>query len=1100
MRVKKILSLAVVLAMVLTVMPAAFAAEVGSTVTVNGVKYKVTGTNIMTNGDFSEGLKGWSNAKDGEDLAEGVWTIADGVAMPTVMGASGTGNADSTSDKSVRRVVKVEKNKKYYVTFTLINSGEDVPDSKAGNNGTGMKGIFAAELADGKNGSGPWKESGLTVYGIDQYGGVSSWNSELNFMDGTTNKAGRYDGKFKAGENKVEYVVTIPETATNPVIVIALGAQIGKSNGSNPDYSNKISYKDFAIQEIDPTPLGPDASVTVNIVDKDGKVLAAGIAGTGVDYYAGDEFNGEGMSFNTYYVIDNGLYTVAGPEEPITLKSGSNDYNLVGTLYKTLVDGKNLIANPSFEEDAANWTLADGSALGDAAAAQWEILTKSDTEERVSDQNKSLWLKGVASDKDSGIEINTVWDAKPNTRYFASVDVMATKGPKNTAYARFYSAPAEGEANNCADIDGLVTNQFVTKQYIIKTGADAARIGFRGNWFGNDTAPIFDNFQLYELANLDTDITYSVVVTTDGTDKGTELGKLEAQEGTVDTTVEIAAGTIVDKKRAADKYYSNKAASIKLEAGTTTYYVGADVAANIIGFEPVNAVTVEGYDPILPATVKPILDKDVEGLAPEALPVTWTDTKGAVADTGLTVDAAVVTYSRAFNPTAGMIVLSELVQEGVGGGSQTDAWDDAYKFPEPLNKFTIALYVIYNADGDNHILFNNASDDRTGKDAFKCSHIHIKISQDGIQVRDGKQGEEGTDKLQTVLPVTEGGAYEIIVDYDNGKYDVYACDTDTGETGIYTGAVSRTAGAVDGVAFVGNNKDYGLYGFTVLSCHVAAELTKELPASADIDVTLDYIKDGADADTLVIRFNTDAVGKTVKIYANDRHNTLVGTAVVEEGKDIILVPNNANVRYTARLVDTESGYMVGWDSDALASLVAADIADNLSEYARKGQMTRVEKAVDVLGQMGLAYEFKGDSAEYETASDEITGAWFIDARDDFIKATVDKTPAEGETPEKINVTLTMDDGLFANGLGFKVGIKAGYLNGNVGAATLPEGVEGTVFQTVTVTDDGTVTVQAADGSVYTFSLDSVEIEFVATEMADADAADADAAVDFIPEL
>ncbi len=1119
MRVKKILSLAVVLAMVLTVMPAAFAANKTDDVIEafgSGKRFRVLSENLVTDGTFESGrealaasFKSW-NGSEMVALHDTIDIVAGGHDSDNALQIKENGSANKDNNNP-------DTSKFNFVYQYMLNEGKPVTEEK-----TYAITMWVKAVATPENGHAGTSKNTITM-------GASS-NADGKDVDNTCNLTGVFgnDGSQNSDQytkyNDWDRVSAFVKTKANETVCLEIF----------PRWAGGYYYDDIEIYEVEE--IKHDASITVNIVDQDGNELAADIAGTGVDYYAGDTFNGEGISFDNYFVDVKGkrLYEVAKPKDALTLEKGLNDYNLEATLYKELATGENIINNPSFEDDdkATGWTADDGQPAGDVlddesknafqivhdVDADLEADPPVEAKKQTSDGKNALYLYGgknkAANDNEKiGHEINTAWDVKPGTKYFASVDVMSAGGASSNA--RFYIDHSKAETEtpptnpNGAKLEGLVKDQFVTKQYIIDTAADTAKIGFSGNWFLNDGSPIVDNFQLYELKDLDTDITYSVIATTDGTEKGTELGKKENLQGTVGEPVAVKDGDVAKNKRVGKDYYTNKASEEKLVSGKTVYYVGADVVASIIGTDFVSAVG--DYEPILPGIVKTVVDHP-ETVTAEALPVTWDGTKGTVADTGLTLDAAANKLAKTYG------LVDTISYAGQDNYERVKA--HALKLPKAVDgDFAVEFEVTLFKKGDNWIFLNDAEADYFGDSQICLGFNDGFVAVDG----DGKGGRNSADA--SVMTFEEGKTYTVLVEVDaaNNKYTA-TVKNDAGEVAVAadrgfrknnkmvkddkgneTSEVERpyvvnsfvsmtNNGTSD--AWIANDNNISVSNIQVYQDGAAA------PTVNSIKTGLCFIdEDGDDKDALAISVEIGGDIRTkslvvTAIDANGQANRHTPDTVVYTGETkayAAIIPSNANMNYEIAVVD-EAGVVTALERYVvLAPMVIDDIAKNVAEYAETGQMARVEKAVEALGQIGLAYQFFGDNPE-EVENPEISYAEFVDGRDEFIKANINK---DGD---KIDVTLTMNEGLFANGFGFKVGIKAGELDGKVGAAALPEGVEGTVFKTVTVTDDGTVTVQAADGTVYTFSLDSVEIEFVATEMADADAADADAAVDFIPEL
>ena len=219
---------------------------------------------------------------------------------------------------------------------------------------------------------------------------------------------------------------------------------------------------------------------------------------------------------------------------------------------------------------------------------------------------------------------------------------------------------------------------------------------------------------------------------------------------------------------------------------------------------------------------------------------------------------------------------------------------------------------------------------------------------------------------------------------------------------------------------------------------------------------------GFNGDKLTIDFTTAVPGATAVVTSDAGLNTKAAADGV-----VSVVPANANVTYTVA-VQTAGGKAVAGAaaaSQALYPLVVADIAANVDAYTADGvSLVRVAAAVKALTEGGAV----------------------VDQNDE-----IKKIAEVSETGVKISDALYKG----GEGFGFTVGAKAG--SGDAIAAATGE--EGKVYQSITFNGDGTVTLEGVDGAV-TFSLDSVEIEFVATEVAETAAADADAELDFIPEL
>ncbi len=198
-------------------------------------KYPVAkdATNQIENGGFTDGLTGWTRASDGEEIELEV-VDADytesGKAVAAVSGSGGGG------EKTIRTFFPVTAGKTYYVSNIVYNNTGKVTTAQGS---TGMSALVASE---GK-GFGAAKTCGASLYSHVDNGGINSWSSggseNTDFVIiGTT--ASRDDGSYAIGKNYIETVINVPETATEPYIMVAYGANA----------SVGLFYGDFQLYEL----------------------------------------------------------------------------------------------------------------------------------------------------------------------------------------------------------------------------------------------------------------------------------------------------------------------------------------------------------------------------------------------------------------------------------------------------------------------------------------------------------------------------------------------------------------------------------------------------------------------------------------------------------------------------------------------------------------------------------------------------------------------------------------------------------------------------------------------------------------------------------
>ncbi len=204
----------------------------------NDKKYPVEkgSANQITNGDLTNGMTDWTRASDGAELA---WEVVNNSEFTSGKAMHFTGTSTGGGgENTMRRFIKAEAGKSYYVSNKVYNSlGVATTDHGT----TGMNAMVAVEL-DG-TGFGAPKTSGVTIYSHVDNGGYDSWSAggtaDTNFViSGTI--ASREDGVYQPGINTVEAVIKVPETASNPYIMLSYGAW-----GSTGVY-----YGDFQMYEV----------------------------------------------------------------------------------------------------------------------------------------------------------------------------------------------------------------------------------------------------------------------------------------------------------------------------------------------------------------------------------------------------------------------------------------------------------------------------------------------------------------------------------------------------------------------------------------------------------------------------------------------------------------------------------------------------------------------------------------------------------------------------------------------------------------------------------------------------------------------------------
>lgn len=223
----------------------------------------LNGENLISNGDFSEGMTDWTNAADGKELdVTPAKTNAHGDSLAITNTVSDGGSKAST----LRRFVEVEPGKTYYLSYYAYST------EKTTQNGQ----MSAAVLTSGGPVFGSF--SGLSYYNYNIYGGMNSWSSE----SGNTHIGGsiaRSDDLYNAGMNHKEFIFTVPEGATH--IMLSFFAW------TNP---NTLYLSDFELLEVEKLAEEEATTVTALFLDENGNEIAPSAT--------------EDCSENTVYIYD----------------------------------------------------------------------------------------------------------------------------------------------------------------------------------------------------------------------------------------------------------------------------------------------------------------------------------------------------------------------------------------------------------------------------------------------------------------------------------------------------------------------------------------------------------------------------------------------------------------------------------------------------------------------------------------------------------------------------------------------------------------------------------------------------------------------------
>ncbi len=315
-------------------------------ISVGGKEYNIVDdTNLISNGDFSDGMTDWTDAATGATVD---WTVSDNATYSGDSGYAATNkvSAGGSAASTLRRFVEVEAGKQYYLSYNAYNTG-------SATTGNGM--MSAAVLTSG----GPVYGSfdGISFYNYNTYGGMNSWSAESNTQVGGS--ISRSDDLYSAGMNEKEFVYTVPEGATH--LMLSFGAWTT---------AGQIYWSNFSLVEVEEIKDETDyAVVNITFVDSTGNEIADMVTedadeGNVYIYDAPESIEYDGC----YYVLDEASSVLSAK-----VAKGENSivavYKKMGLVTVQFVDlsGNEIASSVTYEAEI-------GSTFDGADAAKSSII------------------------------------------------------------------------------------------------------------------------------------------------------------------------------------------------------------------------------------------------------------------------------------------------------------------------------------------------------------------------------------------------------------------------------------------------------------------------------------------------------------------------------------------------------------------------------------------------------------------------------------------------------------------------------------------------------------------------------------------------------
>jgi hypothetical protein len=427
-------------------------------------EYKIIGTeNLISNGDFSDGVTGWTNASNGEDIAiTPTKTNAHEYSYSITNTASAGGSAAST----LRRFIEVEPGKSYYLSYYAYSTAKTTANGQ----------MSAAVLTSGGPVYGSFNS--LSYYNYNIYGGMNSWSAESNTQVGGS--ISRSDDLYESGMNHKEFVFDVPEGATHLMLSFFAWTATGQ-----------LYLSDFTLYEAEKLDDEEETTVTAYLVDEDGNEIADSITSdcTENNIYLYDA--PESVTFNDgYYVLDESKSLLSAK-----IKKGTNTvkavYKKTGlvTVKFAKLDGTEISPSVTYEAEI-------GSEFNGAEKAKTNIVYDSNAylfvpsstdkitvSEKISENSVTLYYNTDGETFDGMLAYFTFDDEESG---FSSEFAKATSNGTNslsTDAVKGNSLYLNGSGSNYLNVTDIDGNSLLT-------GLDEATITFYAKHSGTSW-PLF---------------------------------------------------------------------------------------------------------------------------------------------------------------------------------------------------------------------------------------------------------------------------------------------------------------------------------------------------------------------------------------------------------------------------------------------------------------------------------------------------------------------------------------------------------------------------------------------------------------------------------
>ncbi|MGM9551639.1 MAG: Ig-like domain-containing protein [Clostridia bacterium] len=932
MKLKKILALAVSLAMVLTMVPA---------------------FSLVAN---AAGTTGVIDALGGSVL----WACPDGSFNDTAIGTAFSGWSSSITSGYVNvKTYSVGNVIQYYVNGTANVTTITSP----GYGGEGEDALVIEWIMKRQNPSDLYFDFSFT----DKNG------TEIAFLKldkNYTSVTGEYYMGYPAegtdcaivatnngdGTHKVEYYVagSVVSTIASKEGEISGFGGITSSNGRWSTAWNHIGFANLTIGAVSFSATKVDVTATYTANGETVKTATGSY----------DTEKGEtGKTFDAYSYSANGSNVMYHTDGATLSESGDIVMDVVtnnGTyalgecfMYDSSayeVASGNLVPNGDFAYGTAGWYNGAGGQAGFFASN--------------GDGTMTLTAGGTGAGGDNSLY--RAWAIETGKTYLFTFDASATNGYDKVSVKDDISATADGTVI----LDG---GKAGTNQIIFTAANSYIQVNFR--WLGSGDK--FGNFGLYELADASAKVASTTIKFVDA--EGTELQTAKTVAGFIGDVIDLTDTAVVPETITYNGNLYSKDASnpashtVATAADEVTVTYSTDAVTSI---STASATVIDGHTPLLPTTLAATTGTGAE----TTVNVTSWDTSSLTVGSN-TVYGTVEGLELKAEATVTVLPETFALADKTTVNGQTEANNNVTAFPASItDSFVMEMDIVVESYGDLFITLKTAAD--TGFFGPEQIALGFEKNSGAFRPVNGNGSGGRTTADADLFAITAGTTYhlQVVSDPAQHKYTATIFD-DNGNSAVAENFGYRTnADSIGYLAMLTNN---GAGAITATSIKVYNATLEASKAEYTVVTIVDGVEESRTTGTFI---SADAITAAERegyvLTKTVEGNTVTFTYVSTKTVDVKFVNANDDVIYSdSQVVSKDGSFTV-----SAMEIFALDASYNGAFYQIPETVVDVANMVVVVSETANKYAAMEDML---VSDNEVWGMKATNSNSVFVAAGAD---------------------------------------------------------------------------------------------------------------